>query len=327
MPQQAGQAGPCGSAATVLSLPRGLPACGVEDVQKLEPYAIYGLGKAMREISWISGDIQPIRIQLSLAAGETALRKLLSDGDPFPIHVSRGPAEALLNHLTEILDKHVRTVNEDGTKELRQLTQDDPPIPAFRWDWIRRQLASFEVVFFEEMREAATYYVPKKGIYITAALVDAADDTFPSDIVNILPDKARTEWCAAGRCLAFNLLSASGFHVARAVESTLEAYFQRFSAQPGKTRKTWGDYIDELEKIRQAGGSPAPAEKTLLELKQMKDDYRNPIMHPRVVLTEADSRVLFANGESLIILMAQELIGAAAGVQPTLLPVAVGSTP
>ena len=29
----------------------------------------------------------------------------------------------------------------------------------------------------------------------------------------------------------------------------------------------------------------------------MKDDYRNPIMHPRVVLTESDARMLFNNGE------------------------------
>ena len=39
----------------------------------------------------------------------------------------------------------------------------------------------------------------------------------------------------------------------------------------------------------------------------MKDDYRNPVAHPRVVLEEADARMLFANGESLIIAMAQDL--------------------
>ena len=37
----------------------------------------------------------------------------------------------------------------------------------------------------------------------------------------------------------------------------------------------------------------------------MKDDYRNPVMHPlRVTLTESDARMLFDNGESLIIAMA-----------------------
>ncbi len=50
----------------------------------------------------------------------------------------------------------------------------------------------------------------------------------------------------------------------------------------------------------------------------MKDDYRNPIMHPRQVLTETDARMLFANGESLIMAMAQEIAEAANVVQPPL---------
>jgi hypothetical protein len=62
-----------------------------------------------------------------------------------------------------------------------------------------------------------------------------------------------------------------------------------------------------------------PQEKTIAELDQMRQDYRNPIMHPRVVLTEADARMLFANGESLIIAMAQEIAFATkSGVQPAL---------
>jgi len=57
----------------------------------------------------------------------------------------------------------------------------------------------------------------------------------------------------------------------------------------------------------------------LAELDQMRNDYRNPIMHPRVVLQYADARMLFANGESLVILMAQELKNAShTGVQTSL---------
>jgi hypothetical protein len=55
----------------------------------------------------------------------------------------------------------------------------------------------------------------------------------------------------------------------------------------------------------------------------MKDDYRNPIMHPRVVLTESDARMLFDNGESLIIAMAQEIAEirlSSGGIQPQLVP-------
>jgi hypothetical protein len=72
-----------------------------------------------------------------------------------------------------------------------------------------------------------------------------------------------------------------------------------------------------LEKIASSDPTPCPLKKTLIELDQMREDYRNPIVHPRVVLSESDARMLFANGESLIIAMAQELAEAAKGVQPT----------
>ena len=44
---------------------------------------------------------------------------------------------------------------------------------------IRKALSDFETVFAEEMKEAATYFVPRRGIFWTPALVDTADEAFP----------------------------------------------------------------------------------------------------------------------------------------------------
>jgi hypothetical protein len=174
------------------------------------------------------------------------------------------------------------------------------------------------------MSELTTYFVPPKGIYSTAALIDSADSSFPSDIFGCIPEKAKIDWRAAGRCLAFTLYSASGFHVARAVEGVMELYYQLFSGNPGKILRSWDDYHKALDKIAAAKPSPSPEEKTLVEFDQMRRDYRNPIVHPRVSLTEADARILFNNGESLIIAMASEIkaIREAGGVQGTLAVVA-----
>jgi len=113
------------------------------------------------------------------------------------------------------------------------------------------------------------------------------------------------------------LCTASGFHVVRAVEGTLESYYQKFTNQPGVTQVGWNDYLKDLEAIPE-GTVPAPDSKTVAVIRQMKDDYRNPVVHPRVVLTEADARMLFNNGESVIIGMAQGLRAAAAGSQGAL---------
>jgi hypothetical protein len=173
------------------------------------------------------------------------------------------------------------------------------------------------------MAQATTYFVPSRGIYSTTALIDTADQSFPPDIRGHVPDKAKADWCSAGRCLAFSLLTATGFHVARAVEATLEVYYQLYTAKTS-TLNGWHDYIQALEGVIKNGASPAPSEKILAELRQMKDDYRNPVMHPRVVLTESDARILFNNGESLIIAMAEEIkaIREQGGVQGVLAVVA-----
>ena len=170
--------------------------------------------------------------------------------------------------------------------------------------WTKQALANFEMIFAEEMREAATYRVPNRGIFDTRKLVDDADCTFPAEVLSAVPQKTKDEWRAAGRCLAFGMFTACGFHVARAVEGTLEAYFSAFNGGPDNRLKNWGQYLDRLENC---AGPVLPNPKTLGELKQLKDDWRNPLMHPRVVLEEADARTVFNNGETLVIMMAQEV--------------------
>ncbi len=83
------------------------------------------------------------------------------------------------------------------------------------------------------------------------------------------------------------------------------------------TKPGWHDYLQDLEELA-AETTPMPDPKTIAVIRQMKDDYRNPVVHPRVVLTEADSRMLFNNGESAIIGMAQGLKDVTAGLQKAL---------
>jgi hypothetical protein len=309
----------CRGSAVVLPFPRhGERASGVRDVERIDQYAFYELGKALRQAASPVGETLAGHCVFDIVAAEGMLLRLIERDEPVPIRVSVEPARQLLARLSTILDEHVRPPGPDGKPSFK-FPDKDARIESYQFDWVRTKLANFETVFHEEMRDAATYYVPRRGIFWTPGLVDTADDTFPKELVQVVPEKAKVEWRAAGRCLAFNLLSASGFHVARAVEGTLESYYQVFCGKPGDTLRSWHDYIEALDKAEQGTDAPKPAAKTLSELRQMKDDYRNPIMHPRVVLDEPDARMLFANGESLIIAMAQELAAAAGnGVQSSL---------
>ncbi|WP_407192514.1 hypothetical protein [Bradyrhizobium sp. STM 3566] len=286
-------------------------------MERINQFSFYDFGKTIQALAELSGDLPTTRVFWPLWQAKSKMDRLL-EGDPLPIGISSGKAREAARRMGELFKRRFETTDEKGAATLRFPEDNDAPISAWELNWVRSGISEFETVFAEEMRETATYFVPRRGIYHTPALVDAADNTFPADLQSHIPQKAKDDWKAAGRCLAFNLLSASGFHVARAVEACLETYYQLFSGKPDATLHGWKDYIDALTKIAEAKPTPCPSKKTLAELDQMREDYRNPIVHPRVVLTEGDARMLFANGESLIIAMAQELAEAAKGVQAAL---------
>jgi len=303
-----GQAGANSQPNVVVLFPSILE--GSRDVERINPFAFYDLSEWLKE---------PTRISFPANAGDCfypfmrarhALT-MLANGVPIQLGISKASAEALRAHAERLINTYIF----EGEK----LREPAPEMPNWEVGHYRQLLERFETVFAEEMKESAAYYVPRRGIFYIPALVDSADESIPQDLQSAIPDKTRNDWKAAGRCLAFNLLSASGFHVARAVEGTVEAYYQFFSGKLGLTLNSWNDYVVALEKLVSGDSVPKPSKKVIEELKQMKDDYRNPIVHPRVVLSEADARMLFNNGESLIIAMLQELIAARqTGVQPAL---------
>jgi hypothetical protein len=275
-------------------------------VERINQFDMYRLGQALAGLVALARqekDIHPRAAVYHIWSARDEMDRLLHS--PVSLGTSRSSAQTLASSLAAMFNEHFNGGKFPDSKS--------EPIPSWEFGMLKSYIEKFETVFGEEMAEAAAYAVPRRGIFYTPALVDAADECFPQDLLPHIPEKARVEWRAAGRCFAFNLLSASGFHVARAVEGTMEAYFQLLSNQPGQILKTWNDYIIELEKIQKAGRAPIPEGKT-----QMKDDYRNPIMHPRVVLSEGDTKMLFNNGESLIIAMAQEIGKIQASAQPSL---------
>lgn len=284
-------------------------------LERINQYEFYGIGRQIGRLTQSTTDTPLKQIWYEIYNARNEWAKLVN-GELIPLGVSQSRAKAVLDYLAGMVDRHLYKDDGAGGRTW-SFPSDDDIVPQWEWQALRDMTSNFETVFSEEMREAATYRVPNRGIYSTPKLVDHADEAFPVALKPFIPEMTLVDWRAAGRCLAFNLLSASGFHVARAVEATLEAYYQRFT---GKTRSlnSWNDYIKALEAIEETQ-TPRPSAKTIEEIKQMKSDYRNPLVHPRIVLSEGDARMLFANGESLIIGMSQELMEAADGLQPDLL--------
>jgi hypothetical protein len=306
-------------------------------VERINQFEFFQLGETIQQIKGFGDDINGAAAWLPIWMAHNAVDALVK-GKPFELTISKSCAVRLRDALWTFIENQFRGPGDDGKREWKIPASDAPAINGWYWHESKTALADFETVLREEMREAAIYRVPQRGIFDTAKLIDAADESFPAEIGMVIPQKTREDWRAAGRCLAFALHSASGFHVARAVEGAIESYYQTaygFSPDAKKaTLHSWGEYIKALEAARTARPAKAslvPSEKVIAEIQQMKDDYRNPIAHPRIVLSEADARMLFSNGESLIIAMAQEMKTAIpapqalAGAIPNAMALAVAS--
>lgn len=172
--------------------------------------------------------------------------------------------------------------------------------------WALRQIKDavqkFETVLAEELNLIDTYAVAQKGAYSTPELVSNAEVMFSKIIQEKLPPLAVHDIREAGKCLAFETPTAAAFHIVRAIESVILAYFSSvLNRQPPTRMRNWGIYI---KAIRDSGRGDA---KILDFLEHIKNNYRNPVSHPEAVLTVEEVLVLLGVAVGAITQMALAL--------------------
>lgn len=140
-------------------------------------------------------------------------------------------------------------------------------------------------IIMAEVPMVDTYLVSRKGLFSGPALIeDGAGMLPPVDRVN-MPRRADADLKEAGKCLAFGLWTASGFHGLRAVESMTKAYMGKLGVEE-KTRN-WGAYVAALKKKADVD------EGVVAVLDQIRLLHRNPLLHPEDFLDEGEAITLF----------------------------------
>jgi hypothetical protein len=172
----------------------------------------------------------------------------------------------------------------------------DVTISSYRLNVVTERAKEFETVLANELPGLATYVVSPKGIYATDDLISHAEMHVPEKCRSILSPKAAEDIQQAGKCLAFEVATASAFHVWRAVESVMDSYYEALTTKTfsaaGLTRN-WGEYIKALVK--------ANAEKKITSfLDHIREEYRNPISHPDETLDLDEAFGLFGAALSVI---------------------------
>lgn len=283
-------------------------------MQPIDQYPIYELGAALQQLRVAATPLagspgsppSPLEAEQfsALWFAEHHLQRLVS-GVPFRVHYCLGAVNALRNHIAAIL-AHNRSL---ATEQSNALTGPPPPIE-WRWHSLRSGIDIFEHQFSAELQKTATYAVPERGIFNIEGLVDKAYLHIHGSVRGKVNSFALEEFKAAGRCLAFGLYSASGFHSARAVESVLRDYHKEYLPNQPSDDMSMGQMASALDDTHKAKkkAQRLPKQNTIRHLKDFTGFDRNPLMHKTVTLEEIHAVTLFNAAASVIAEMSSEMI-------------------
>jgi hypothetical protein len=166
----------------------------------------------------------------------------------------------------------------------------------------------FEIVFSAELETTDTYYVSEKGIYSTSRLIEKAELIFSSDIRAEMPPQAISDVQQAGKCLAFDLDTACGFHIVRATESMIHQYYVTVTSGTLRRKdRNWGAYVRNLNGHLKANPASRVDRKLVALIDQVREHHRNPVMHPEITLSPDEAQSLFSICQAVIITFAGAL--------------------
>jgi hypothetical protein len=173
------------------------------------------------------------------------------------------------------------------------MNRDITPFEAYN---VTSSLTTFETILQAQLQSLSTYFVSRQLAYETSLLIEEGDKLLPDsareDAKDAIPDLQQ-----AGKCLAFDIPTAAGFHIIRATESVIRKYYAAVIGRPPKPKmRNWGTYIKNLQ--------TANADTRVTGfLVHIKDTYRNPVLHPEETLSQEDAQVLLGACVSAIVLM------------------------
>jgi hypothetical protein len=277
-------------------------------VIRIDPYYFYRLGLSLNPLTELEAESPLQDAILDLYIARRTLEQLFDGFYPFRACVNAG--HTLLENVERVIEKY----NADKTAKLESYD-------AYR---ISSPLKEFQTVLVAEMRTLDTYHASQKALYSTQDLIERAEIVLPETIRGTVPEETINEIRAGGKCLAFELPTACGFHIVRATEAVIREYYQTVVGTVPKVKaRNWGSYI-KLLKDRGADG------KITTVLEQIKDTYRNPIVHPEDVLEMEDAIILFGMAQGVIVSMMKDIATrrAASGKSTALpLPATVATVP
>lgn len=245
-------------------------------MQKIDPAFLFENGSTLRRVRTIDTNTSYPLAYVFLDQAKTAIEQLIDQS--VYAHLVRVPcrtaANKLLEHMANLSAKMLKTENWD-----------DGRLAGYETTTLQALYNKFETLMIAELQGGALYLVSPKAGFNTDALIESGFEIFSADLGTKVPD-AILDIMQATRCIAFELPTAAGFHLHRAHESVLKAYWDSVTGGAERPKdNSMGVYLRELDKLKKG------KESVRSHLRSIKDFHRNPLMHPEQSLEGVDQAV------------------------------------
>jgi hypothetical protein len=215
---------------------------------------------------------------------------------------SKEAAQRILSDLKEILGE-----TPDADKQSNEI------IPQNIRKNTTRNIGRLADRLGSELSKSDLYFVSEKRIYSAKGLIFNAEKMLPEKVIEAIPEQCKRDVQEAGRAIAFDLPTAAGFHISRALETVVLMYFPVLDLEPlEETQRSLGKYINLLKGQKVCGQQIDPVDvindRITGLLGYFKDEFRNPLMHPELLLDDDEALDLFQAALSAISMMATDII-------------------
>jgi hypothetical protein len=193
-----------------------------------------------------------------------------------PVRTCRAAASGIIQAINKV-------VPEEFLEAARK--DKDEVVAHWRLSPLRRAVREFQTVLAAELNIMDTYSVSQKGAYSTSDLIEHAELLIPDSLRGLLPKQSLLDIQQAGKCIAYDVPTGAAFHILRATEAVIRAYYQHVTGTlPKPQMRNWGAYVKNLAA---AGADP----KITGYIDHLRELYRNPVFHPEDNLTPEEAQM------------------------------------
>lgn len=134
-------------------------------------------------------------------------------------------------------------------------------------------LRDLEREFEYDSMRLGVFGVTRKGDRDITILIEDASQKFDPHLLAVMPQKTTDDIKEAGACLAFERPTACAFHICRATEALMLAYYEKLAGAPWPyPQRDWANYNNHLIKLK------AP-ERITTRLEEIRKMERNAYAH------------------------------------------------